>query len=545
MTSPIEPPATPLPARPFGRRLSDITAVRDLTNAEKVLLAACRKGEVANLGQVRPKKATDDNTIHADLLRFLILGGDEENPVHETGVQLQGGWVKGMLNLNNIETNGNIDCKKCHFNNRINLEDAKIAGLYLDGSLVSGVDGDGLRSRNGVHLRDKFVAKGEVRLLVAWIDGAFDCSDGKFFHRNKDAVSCDGMIVMGNVTFRNINVLGKTSMSGSRIEGDFDCSGSNFDNENGYALLFQRVTIRGGMFSRNGTLFNGIVDFSASHVGSLVDEHTCWPERGRLVLDGLRYERFSGIAPTTSEARINWLERQNPIHLSGEFRSQPWRQAIKVLREMGHYEEARKLALRFHAIRYNHRIHRPIGWALHRLHGALFGFGLRPLYALFVHVGIALFFGAYYHFAATQGVFAPSNPLVFQNPIYARCSPDSDPSKLPVDSPKIGNWYWCPDVPAEYTTFQPYWYSLDVILPVIDLQQEKDWAPMIDTPPAHANRWAINNITDNLRSLLDFSNNPLRALTRILIWIEALYGWIAGVVFVSMLTGIGQRNDKD
>lgn len=46
--------------------------------AEKRLLEACKKGEVLNLADERPRKKTDNNEISGEFLRALILSNNQE-----------------------------------------------------------------------------------------------------------------------------------------------------------------------------------------------------------------------------------------------------------------------------------------------------------------------------------------------------------------------------------------------------------------------------------------------------------------------------------
>ena len=55
----------------------------------------------------------------------------------------------------------------------------------------------------------------------------------------------------------------------------------------------------------------------------------------------------------------------------------------------------------------------------------------------------------------------PTAPLVFQNAAYAACTEENK-----------GNWMLCKSLPAEYTTFSPLAYSLDILLPLVDLGQK-------------------------------------------------------------------------
>ena len=71
--------ADPTPtARAHGRSLADFAPLSD---AEQKLIACARSGEVCALNPKRPKKSTKANTIRAGLIRFLALGGDDDNPV--------------------------------------------------------------------------------------------------------------------------------------------------------------------------------------------------------------------------------------------------------------------------------------------------------------------------------------------------------------------------------------------------------------------------------------------------------------------------------
>ena len=79
----------------------------------------------------------------------------------------------------------------------------------------------------------------------------------------------------------------------------------------------------------------------------------------------------------------------------------------------------------------------------------------------------------------------------------------------------------CP-TPPDYSTPQPLAYSLDLILPLVDLQQDADWAPIV-----------INANGNQL-----FWGYALRAL----MWFEILFGWTASLMLVAVL---GRLVEKD
>ena len=80
---------------------------------EQRLLDACKKGEVALLGDSTPEQAVDKQRVRAAFVRFLLLGGDEQVHVHEISVHLHGAFVEGALDLNGCHIATNVDLTPC------------------------------------------------------------------------------------------------------------------------------------------------------------------------------------------------------------------------------------------------------------------------------------------------------------------------------------------------------------------------------------------------------------------------------------------------
>lgn len=274
-----------------------------------------------------------------------------------------------------------------------------------------------------------------------------------------------------------------------------------------------------------------------------------------LKLDGFVYDKLAGIAATDAKTRIAWLNKQIPAHLNDkkEFKPQPWQQLQKVLREVGHLEDARQVAIAFEEqlrkadligqtpedwCKPRRQLTKKISRAFHWLFGWLIGYGYRPLRPFLYMVIVWITCSAFYTYAAYQGVFAPSNPLVFQNPEYNVCKADKDESKFelhefdctPPTTQGAGNWYLCGNLREEYTGFSPFTYSLDLILPVVDLQQEGDWSPMIPTPK---DNW-----------ICELSKFSLKHWTRLVMWFEILFGWIASLLLVAVVSGLTKHREE-
>lgn len=236
-----------------------------------------------------------------------------------------------------------------------------------------------------------------------------------------------------------------------------------------------------------------------------------------------------------------------------DFRPQPWKQLQKVLRDMGHNEDARQVAIAFeHRLRkadligvappqwdsLRKKLYRHLSRFFHWCFWILTGYGYRPMRLMVWMLAVWLCSAAFYWFTALpqRDVFAPSNPLVFQHTHYQVCAPETPESKaelakLPEQQSVIGagNWYLCEKLRGEYTGFSPLAYSLDVLLPLVDLQQQKDWGPIIPTPKS--SWW---------RELLAPSWGHA---ARLVIWFQTLFGWVASLLLVAIVSGLTKRRE--
>lgn len=487
-----KPAANPKPARAFGRSIGDFPK---LNAAEKKLIACCARGDTCVLGDgERPEEFSEERKVRAGLIRFFILGGDDETPVHERGVDLKGAWIVDELDLHCVTACSDIALIRCNFREAVVAYGARLASLLLTGSYVPALEADGLVASGNLFLRNGFVADGGVRLLGAQIGGNLELSDGHF----------------------------------SAVENGRDIQDR--------AFFGQALTVRGGLLLTGKSAFKGAVDLTSAHVGTLADEPTYWPASA-LAIDGFRYEKL--VSRLTDGAnRTRWLEKQFPGYLTTDFRPQPWEQLIKVLREMGHPDEAEQVAIakqrqwriaqlaKLNAAKEKgedkSRIWNKANWwikrGLHWLYGVFVGYGYRPMRVVYSMLGLWFVCSLIFQAGAAYNYLGPSTPLL-NNPqlaaqIEEQCGHAGQPTKT--------NWTKCPAVPAEYTTFYAPIYSLDLILPLVDLQQERDWAPIVSNEKAEPMYWG-------------------RAL-RWVMWLEILLGWVASLTLVAVL---GRLVEKD
>lgn len=513
--------------RPKGRTLAEFGK---LSAAEQELLDCAAAGEIAEFGGVRPESGTDANTVRGAFIRFLALGGDEEAPLHEKGVCLQGAWITETLDLHGVESRGGLLLANSVFENAPVFIDARIKGsLILSGSRVPGIEGDGLICDARLFLKNKFVATGEVRLLVAKIGDDLECSDGTFKNEDGYALYADAVNVGGSVLLGNeFAATGTVRLLGAKIGGDLVLRGGLLGSKE-EAVDIEGASVNGALMINGVTIKAGMISLIGAKVATLVDDAKSW-DKG-VNLDGFVYGAFGGKAPTDAKMRIGWLDKQPGAHSGKDgngstFRPQPWQQLRKVLREMGHYEAAREVGIAFERrkrecgligqvpeISVGQALRAVGGWVygktarlLHWGYGALVGYGYRPLRLLMIAAIVwVVCAGAYFAASRWEGAFVPSTQSLFSQ-YGGTCG-----------VPAHIRWTDCKAIRFEYPQFYPLVYSLNVLLPVGNLGQEATWRPE----------------TATLGGLL----------AQCAVWFETLFGWVASLVLVAVVSGLAKRDE--
>ena len=321
-------------------------------------------------------------------------------------------------------------------------------------------------------------------------------------------------------------------MSHTQIRGNIECTNSennificesSFVKSNIFFNNFYTELLNLGLTEINDMLrikkltIKSSCILSSSRINQLWFEDVFWEKEfsGSIYLDGLEYNRLSG-KNLDSKILINLLEKMP------EFKTQPYRQLVKVLRNSEDNIYADDIMIKYNDIQAskNNFILR----FLKKIYKITTGYGYRPKNMLYTLIIVWFLCSLFYWNASKVAVFAPNNPLVFQKKDYYKCYVEENGTAL-VD---MFNWKkynstnnWIDSkLEGEYTTFNPFMYSLDVIFPIVDLQVEKDWGQYVPS-----NDWTLNDFT------------------RWLMWFEILFGWGLGYILLSYYSGILSKRD--
>ncbi len=525
-------------AVPVAPTLADF---QPFSMAEGKVVSHLQTGDFDRLGDgLRPEKADAERTVRADLLRYLILASDEYR-LHEKGLRLSGAWITGILDLEGCRIPRDLGLKDCHFEASPVLRSAIIDNLFLDGSALPGLQADRLEARGCISLRAAIVM-GEIRLPGARIGGSIEADGvrisspegialdadgsetrggillrganvrgginlsavrlggdvnavGAQLERPGEVVlNGDGIVAAGDFALRGATIVGETRLFGARFGGDVDCTSASLSQPGGYALRLNRTTIEGAFFLRQNASVEGTLDLTATTIGAIDDDQASWPKTGDLLLNRCQYGAFIG-GPADAESRLDWLARQTPERWRADFWPQPYEQLSKVLREMGHDEEARAVLITKERLQRKARRARAKNPALRIALAAMdailavtLRYGRQPLLALvwlmlFWAIGTGVFAIAY-----KSGAMKPNSPVVLRSPEWTMCDLQRTETRF---MPSVGqdlagradsgqDQLTCfrnqPEA-ASYPEFNALMYSLDVLLPVASIGQKEYWRP--------------------------------------------------------------------
>ena len=508
------------------------------------LLGANITGDLSCRG-ARLHSDRNGNALVADRMKVggevhLYMGFTADGAVVLNGADVTGDLSFTAAQLNGTDRSGNAlvaDGMQAHHDvlldtepagdgaftaaGAVRLARADIAGqLSCRGAQLNGTDrggnalvADGIKVGRDVLLDREpagdgpagppFSADGAVRLVGADIAGQLSCSGAHLNGTNRggNALVADGIKVgaavlldkwftsAGTVSFKSARA-DRLELSPARPTG---ASGIKFD----FTAAEAQITrdLKWAPHER----FSGRVDLQDAQVGELDDDwtpagdpdHGYWPGHGRLQLNGLTY---SGLSDASAEQRLGWIRSQykrsqhqqgqqkrnvtqwpgsirnwyqQARHQQGQgktakhtdFAAQPYEELADMYRQGGQDTEARKVAI---ARRSDLRTFGSLSW--YRWFGNWFleqtikygyqtwraGVGLAIVFAAFLVLSII---GQHRHVIVPVGSTAGLNPV----PTATTCTSD-------------------------YPCFYPFGYTVDTVIPIINVHQADNWGPNANAP---------------------------------------------------------------
>jgi hypothetical protein len=331
-----------------------------------------------------------------------------------------------------ISCTGQLRCTSARITSGLNLADARLdSGSGLPALAADGLAVDGLMQLSRVQ------ARGELNFRTSRVGQRVLLTDARVDNPGGVALRWTRAEIGADLYADRLAVTGQLKLVGTRISGTLSLAGARLAGpaENGYAVSAQALEA-GQLILVPAPPVEGTVDLSQARIGHLVDDPACWPEA--LDLGGLTYQALDPLLPASE--RLRWLARHRPGSGRPGSEPAPYEQLAAHYTAMGLPGRARQVL--YMRERVQRAAKAPLGRAWSLLQDITVGYGYQPWKAgLWLIVALA----------AGSAVFGAHPPP-------------------PVRSG-----------PAPH--FIPVIYTLDLLLPVVNLGQKYAF------DPAGAEQW--------------------------------------------------------
>jgi hypothetical protein len=214
-----------------GRMLEELThnSPTPITDIERRLLW------YAAFGRELVCKKGENSSVKASFIQWLITNPSAVSLISTNGICVEGITIEDDLNLANVTVNFPVVLEKSYFRGSINLIDAKMRFLSLEGSTCCDIEASRIKVNGSLRLNNGFQARGQININEANISGDLDCSGGHFKKPDDKpddkALTLDLAEIRGGVFLNDgFEACGGVSLKGVRITGDLDCCGGHFEN---------------------------------------------------------------------------------------------------------------------------------------------------------------------------------------------------------------------------------------------------------------------------------------------------------------------------
>ena len=332
---------------------------------------------------------------------------------------------------------------------------ARIGGqLWLNQAELAGSEGEYaitapmLDVRGGLYALG-LRARGGVNLFSAVIGESVSLAETEIIGESRYALRAPGIVVHGDLDCHRARIVGSVDLSRSEVNGRVRLTGTAFDDRKDWLVDLSNAKVK--TLSMTALAQQpALMDMHDSTIHAIEDEPDA--SAGLLELDGLTYEFLRPSHPV--RLRLQWLSR------SSDAKPQPYEQLALHYRRIGHDQDARTVLL----ARYRAQRKRllPVGRVLGLLEELTTGYGYRPMRAFAWFLALV---------AAVSVTFAAHPPI---------------------------------RVNTAAAAFNPVAYSLDLILPILDLGQERAY-----------------RASDS---------------TQLVAWVASLLGWLLATAIIAGIT---------
>jgi len=247
---------------------------------EKRLVDAARTGALVDLctgvsdvdAVANAPSWSANRVVRAEVLARLLKGDTRLHNGRPRAVKLRGALVTGELDLEAVSLVCPLLLQDCHVDEVINLRDAQAPTLRLHGCCVPGIDADQLETRGNLEFCDRFIAHGCINLSGAHVGGSLVLNGAELGRSGGRALKADRITIDGTLFCMNGFVAhGEFRLVSAHIKSALDFSTATLMNLDGPALNTARMRVDDAVFFRDGFSAHGEVRIRNSRIASFVD----------------------------------------------------------------------------------------------------------------------------------------------------------------------------------------------------------------------------------------------------------------------------------
>jgi uncharacterized protein YjbI with pentapeptide repeats len=255
-------------------------------------MAEITAGRVADLDTAFPDEQR--RIVRGAFLEELLAGLRKDCLIHRNGVQIQGAIVRDGVDLRNVQVTNDVRLVGCRFDGEVNLSQSVFdSGFSISGcTFVSTVNCSGLKVGRDIALK-KAVFYGPANFEQLQVAGLLQAGGASFLSDSAPA-KFDALKVGGSVSFTNALFAGPFHLQYSHITDGLRLDGARFTNQLSLAS-FEAIKVDGAV-SLTGAVFAGYVSFKDARFNSLNLTGVKWPEHPygeSLWINGMTYQRIA------------------------------------------------------------------------------------------------------------------------------------------------------------------------------------------------------------------------------------------------------------
>ncbi|MFL6073292.1 MAG: hypothetical protein ACJ73S_07860 [Mycobacteriales bacterium] len=302
----------------------------DLTGPERALWQAFPRGGLVDLRTGDPDTDDpanaagwgEDRAVRAEVIAALLRGAVPAEPGHTAALRLAGARVDGPLDLRHTDIPYPLWLPGCALVDQVSLRNVRLRSLNLEGScLAAGMDTtlaviDGNLRMAGCR------CAGLVRLTGTRIRGALLLQEAQLANPDGIALLANRLVVEDDALCQGLSAVGNVRLAGARIGGMLSLDGAHLADPRGRAFTGFNLTVGARLSARHGFAVDGEMVLVRATVGEvdLSSAQLRNPGGNALLADGLTVAGALHLADgftATGTVRLTRARIGGPVNLEG------------------------------------------------------------------------------------------------------------------------------------------------------------------------------------------------------------------------------------